>query len=201
MENGASLAMRVLVVDDEIRVAENIAAALRENAGLAVDVANSGPDGVEFARQTGYDLILLDLMLPGMDGLQVLRAMRAAGQSAPVLVLTAVAEKASVVSLLNAGADDYLAKPFDLGELLARAKALIRRSNGVSHPKIQVADLIIDTIEKTVSVGVTSELIRGDVFFWGALMAGALLGSIPVAVIYSFFVEHYVAGLTGSVKG
>ena len=145
--------MRVLVVDDEIRVAENIAAALRENAGLAVDVANSGPDGVEFARQTGYDLILLDLMLPGMDGLQVLRAMRAAGQSAPVLVLTAVAEKASVVSLLNAGADDYLAKPFDLGELLARAKALIRRSNGVSHPKIQVADLIIDTIEKTVSVG------------------------------------------------
>ncbi len=145
--------MRVLVVDDEIRVAENIAAALRENAGLAVDVANSGHDGVEFARQTGYDLILLDLMLPGMNGLQVLRAMRAAGQSAPVLVLTDVAEKASVVSLLNAGADDYLAKPFDLGELLARAKALIRRSNGVSHPKIQVADLIIDTIEKTVSVG------------------------------------------------
>ena len=145
--------MRVLVIEDEVRVAENIAAALRESAGLAVDVAHSGPEGVEFARQTSYDLVLLDLMLPGADGLQVLRAMRAAGQTAPVMVLTAVAEKASVVSLLNAGADDYLAKPFDLGELLARAKALIRRSKGVSHPKIQVADLVIDTVEKTVTVG------------------------------------------------
>lgn len=145
--------MRVLVIEDEVRVAENIAAALRENAGLAVDMAHSGPDGVEFARQTSYDLILLDLMLPGVDGLQVLRTMRAAGQTAPVLVLTAVAEKASVVSLLNAGADDYLAKPFDLGELLARAKALIRRGKGLSHPKIQIADLVIDTVEKAVTVG------------------------------------------------
>lgn len=145
--------MRVLVIEDEVRVAENIAAALRENAGLAVDMAHSGPDGVEFARQTSYDLILLDLMLPGVDGLQVLRTMRAAGQTAPVLVLTAVTEKASVVSLLNAGADDYLAKPFDLGELLARAKALIRRGKGLSHPKIQIADLVIDTVEKAVTVG------------------------------------------------
>lgn len=144
--------MRVLIIEDEVRVAENIAAALRESAGQAVDLAHSGPDGIEFARQTSYDLILLDLMLPGFDGLHVLHAMRAAGQTAPVLVLTAVTEKTSVVSLLNAGADDYLAKPFDLGELLARAKALIRRGKGVSHPKIQVADLVIDTLEKTVTV-------------------------------------------------
>jgi DNA-binding response OmpR family regulator len=144
--------MRVLVVEDEVRVAENIAAALRESAGLAVDVAHTGPDGVEFGRQANYDLIVLDLMLPGMGGEGVLRAIRTGGQTAPVLVLTAVAEKASVVALLNAGADDYLAKPFDLGELLARAKALIRRSKGVSHPKIQVADLIIDTLEKSVTV-------------------------------------------------
>lgn len=145
--------MRVLVVEDEVRVAENIAAALRESAGLAVDVALSGPEGVEFARQASYDLILLDLMLPGRNGLEVLRSMRAGGQTAPVMVLTAVAEKTSVVSLLNAGADDYLAKPFDLGELLARVKALIRRGKGVSHPKIQVADLVIDTVEKTVMIG------------------------------------------------
>jgi DNA-binding response OmpR family regulator len=144
--------MRVLVVEDEVRVAENIAAALRESAGLAVDLAPSGPEGVEFARQANYDLIILDLMLPGMSGQTVLQDLRANGQTAPVLILTAVAEKASVVRLLDAGADDYLAKPFDLGELLARSKALIRRGKGLSHPKIQVADLVIDTLEKTVTV-------------------------------------------------
>ena len=144
--------MRVLVIEDEVRVAENIAAALRESAGLAVDVATTGPEGMELGRQADYDLIILDLMLPGMSGQAVLDALRFRGQPAPVLVLTAVAEKASVVRLLNAGADDYLAKPFDLGELLARAKALIRRGKGLSHPKIQVADLVIDTLEKSVTV-------------------------------------------------
>jgi len=144
--------MRVLVIEDEARVAENIAAALRESAGLAVDVARTGLDGVELGRQANYDLILLDLMLPGIDGQGVLQAIRAKGQTAPVLVLTAVMEKASIVKLLNAGADDYLAKPFDLGELLARVKALIRRGKGVSHPRIEVADLVIDTLEKTVTV-------------------------------------------------
>ena len=144
--------MRVLVVEDEPRVAENIAAALRESARLAVDLASNGPDGVDLGRHANYDLIVLDLMLPGLSGLGVLKALRARGQTAPVLVLTAVAEKASIVQLLNAGADDYLAKPFDLGELLARAKALIRRGKGVSHPLIHVADLVIDTLERTVTV-------------------------------------------------
>ena len=144
--------MRVLVVEDEVRVAENIAAALRENAGLAVDLAHGGLDAVELGRQSVYDLLILDLMLPQLGGLEVLRQIRALGQTAPVLILTAVVEKASVISLLNSGADDYLAKPFDLGELLARAKALIRRGKGVSHPKIRVADLVIDTIERTVTV-------------------------------------------------
>jgi len=145
--------MRALIVEDEARVAENIAAALRESAGLAVDIAMNGRDGVELGRQTHYDLIVLDLMLPGLNGLAVLKSIRAKGQTAPVLVLTAVGEKTSIVSLLNAGADDYLAKPFDLGELLARVKALIRRGKGVSHPRIEVADLVIDTLEKTVMVG------------------------------------------------
>lgn len=144
--------MRVLVIEDEVRVAENIAAALRESASLVVDVAYTGSDGAELGRQPNYDLIIMDLMLPTMGGLEVLTAIRGRGQTCPVLILTAVAEKASVVKLLNAGADDYLAKPFDLGELLARAKALIRRGKGVSHPKIEVADLVIDTIEKTVTV-------------------------------------------------
>ncbi|HEY1807564.1 MAG TPA: response regulator transcription factor [Acidobacteriaceae bacterium] len=142
--------MRVLIVEDEARVADNIAEALRESAGLAVDVARNGRDGIELGQQANYDLIILDLMLPGVSGREVLRAIRAKGQTAPVMVLTAVLEKASIVSLLNAGADDYLAKPFDLGELLARVKALIRRGKGVSHPRIKIADLVIDTLEKTV---------------------------------------------------
>jgi len=144
--------MRVLVIEDEVRVAENIATALRESAGLAVDVARTGRDGLELGQRANYDLIILDLMLPGLSGREVLRAIRGKGQAAPVLVLTAVADKASIVSLLNAGADDYLAKPFDLGELLARVKALIRRGKGVSHPRIEIAQLVVDTLEKTVTV-------------------------------------------------
>ena len=98
--------MRVLVVEDEARVAENIAEALRESAGLAVDMARDGRDGIELGKQANYDLIILDLMLPGVGGREVLQAIRARGQTAPVLILTAVAEKASIVNLLNAGADD-----------------------------------------------------------------------------------------------
>ena len=113
--------MRALIVEDEIRLAENIATALRENVGLAVDVVYTGREGIQFGQQQNYDLIVLDLMLPGVDGLGVLEGVRAQGQSAPVLILTALTEKPKVVQLLNAGADDYLAKPFDLGEFLARA--------------------------------------------------------------------------------
>lgn len=143
--------MRALVVEDEIRLAENLAAAMREGPGLAVDLAHTGAEGVSLGQEPNYDLIVLDLMLPGIDGLGVLKAIRAKGQTAPVLVLTAVAEKASVVALLNAGADDYLPKPFDLGEFMARAKALIRRGKGVSHPVLRIGSLVIDTIEKTVT--------------------------------------------------
>lgn len=145
--------MRVLVVEDELRLAENIAAALREGPGYAVDIANDGHDALHLGEAGGYDLIILDLMLPGIDGLQVLRRIRTKGQNAPVLVLTAISGKASIVELLNAGADDYLGKPFDLGEFLARAKALVRRGKGVGHPVIKVGQLTIDTLEKTVARG------------------------------------------------
>lgn len=142
--------MRVLVVEDEVRVAENIAAALREGPGYAVDLAYDGKDGVLLGESGNYDLIVLDLMLPGMDGLRLLRHIRSKGHSVPVLVLTAVSSKQSTIELLNAGADDYLGKPFDLGELLARAKALIRRGKGVGHPVIRIGRLTVDTLERTV---------------------------------------------------
>ena len=126
--------MRVLIVEDEPRLAENIARSLRESAGYAVDVAADGQEGLFLAESNTYDVVLLDLMLPKMDGMQLLTRIRQAGQLTPVLVLTARDDKESVVALLNAGADDYLTRPFDLGELLARAKALIRRGKGQPSP-------------------------------------------------------------------
>ena len=142
--------MRVLIIEDERRLAENIARSLRESAGYAVDVAFDGEEGLFMAESNPYDLVILDLMLPKLDGLSVLQRMRGDGSGVPVLVLTARDEKESIVSLLNAGADDYVAKPFDLGELLARAKALIRRGKGQSAPVLKVGDIEISTADLTV---------------------------------------------------
>jgi len=127
-----------------------MARSFRESSGYAVDIANDGEDGLFMAQSNPYDAVLLDLMLPRMDGVAVLRAIRATHQHTPVLVLTARDEKESIVSLLNAGADDYLTKPFDLGELLARVKALIRRGKGQGSPVLKVGDLQINTVDRTV---------------------------------------------------
>jgi len=142
--------MRVLIVEDEQRLAENVARSLRESAGYAVDIAPDGEEGLFMAHSSPYDLLILDLMLPKIDGLTLLKQLRSAGIQFPVLVLTARDEKESVVELLNAGADDYVAKPFDLGELLARAKALIRRGKGQSAAVLKVADIEINTADLTV---------------------------------------------------
>jgi two-component system response regulator PhoP len=142
--------MRVLIVEDETRLAENIARSLRESAGYAVDVAPDGEEGLFLAGANVYDLLLLDLMLPKLSGFEVLSRIRQAGQPTPVLVLTARDDKESVVALLNAGADDYLTKPFDLGELLARVKALIRRGKGQPTAVLQAADLQLNTVNRTV---------------------------------------------------
>jgi two-component system response regulator PhoP len=152
--------VRVLVIEDEVRLSENIAAALREGAGFAVDCALDGETGWQLTRNPAsqgaagqsscYDLIVLDLMLPGLDGLAVLRRVRAARDRTPVLILTARSERKSVIELLNAGADDYLTKPFDLGELIARAKALIRRGKGGADPTLRLNDIELNTLEQTV---------------------------------------------------
>ena len=142
--------MRVLVVEDEVRLAENIAAALREGPSFAVDCAEDGSTGLHLAENRCYDLLILDLMLPGLDGLNLLQKLRAGGDSVPVLILTARSETESIVTLLNAGADDYLTKPFDLGELLARTKALIRRGKGVANPLLRLSDLEVNTVEQSV---------------------------------------------------
>ena len=143
--------MRVLVIDDEARLAENISEALRESAGFAVDRAEDGETGITLAANQCYDLIILDLMLPRIDGANVLRRLRSSGDQTPILILTAKDEVKSKIELLNAGADDYLSKPFDLYELLARAKALIRRGKGVAHPTLKSGQLIVNTLEQTVT--------------------------------------------------
>ena len=143
-------ATRILIVEDEVRLAENIATSMREGAGYAVDLAHDGEEGLFMAEANSYDAVLLDLMLPRMDGLELLRRLRKGKQHTPVLVLTASDEKESVIALLNAGADDYLTKPFDLGELLARTKALIRRGKGHSSPVLSLGDLEIDTNDRSV---------------------------------------------------
>jgi len=142
--------MRVLVVEDEVRLAENLGNALRDGPGLAVDWAEDGQTGVDLADNRCYDLIILDLMLPKLDGLSVLKKIRRDGDSTPVLVLTAKDGSSSIIELLNAGADDYLSKPFDLGELIARVKALIRRGKGAAHPTLHFADIELNTLEQTV---------------------------------------------------
>ncbi len=145
--------MRVLIVEDETRLAENLAAAFRETSGMAVDHADNGIDGEQLAQQGCYDLIILDLMLPGQNGLTTLRHLRAAKIATPTLILTAREGAESTIELLNAGADDYLSKPFDLGELLARAKALIRRGKGNADPLLRAGDVMVNTLEQTVHRG------------------------------------------------
>jgi DNA-binding response OmpR family regulator len=142
--------MRALVVEDEKRLAQNVADGLRQCAGYAVDVAADGESGLFMAENNVYDLVVLDLMLPKLSGPVVLERYRRSGHEAPVLILTARDDKQSIIRLLNTGADDYLSKPFDLGELLARAKALVRRGKGRPQPVLTIGDLEINLAERTV---------------------------------------------------
>jgi two-component system OmpR family response regulator len=142
--------MRILVVEDEPRLVRSLAKALREE-GYAVDMAETGDDGLFKAETYDYDLVLLDVMLPKMDGWQVLQHLRKT-KSTPVLMLTARDATTDRVKGLDTGADDYLVKPFDLTELLARVRALIRRSAGKADSSLNLGDVKIDTKAKAVTL-------------------------------------------------
>jgi len=142
--------MRVLIVEDEIRLAENIAAAFRDGPGFAVDICHDGEEALLACNAVEYDLIVLDLMLPKHSGSHVLQTLRARGRQMPVLVLTAVSATQSTIELLNLGADDYMSKPFDLGELIARSRALIRRGKGVRQTSLTFGGLTLDFSAQTV---------------------------------------------------
>jgi two-component system OmpR family response regulator len=140
--------MRLLVIEDEPRLLRSLAKALRE-AGYAVDTAADGEDGHFKAAASDYDAIILDVMLPKLDGWQVLEKLRAHKRT-PVLMLTARDATGDRIRGLDGGADDYLTKPFDLAELLARVRAIIRRAAGQVHPQLQLGDVTLDTRSKTV---------------------------------------------------
>ena len=142
--------MRVLIVEDETRLAANIARSLRESAGYAVDCIADGAEGLYMAQSNPYDLVVLDLMLPRVDGRTILRRLRESGATFPVLVLTARDDKETIIHVLNDGADDYVSKPFDLGELIARAKALVRRGKGQSAASLRVGNIEVNTADRTV---------------------------------------------------
>jgi two-component system OmpR family response regulator len=142
-------AMRILVVEDEPRLRANLAKALREE-GYAVDVSADGDDALFKAETYEYDAIVLDVMLPELDGWQVLAGLRKKKQT-PVLMLTARDAHADRVRGLDTGADDYLVKPYDLSELLARIRALIRRSAKKTTNQLQIGDVMLDTRARAVT--------------------------------------------------
>jgi len=141
--------MRVLIVEDYEPLRETLGQALRE-AGFAVDATGDGDDGLWHARSNDYDVIVLDLLLPGTDGLTMLTRLRGEGADTHIIVITAKGDVEDRVRGLDLGADDYLAKPFSLNELVARVRALARRKYGAKDPVIRVADLAIDTVRRVV---------------------------------------------------
>ncbi len=142
--------MRLLLVEDDSRIARFVAKGLREQA-YAVDIAATGEDALYQADINPYDLVILDVLIPGRDGFAVCRELRKSGKRMPILMLTARDAVEDRVTGLDHGADDYLTKPFEFRELLARLRALLRRSGELHPPRLAVADLILDTAAQSVS--------------------------------------------------
>lgn len=175
--------MRILLVEDEPGAAQMLTKGLREQT-YAVDVAEDGDAAIYQASINDYDLILLDVMLPGKNGFEVCRELRAAGLAMPVLMLTARDAVEDRIAGLNTGADDYLTKPFDFQELLARVRALFRRGPVLSSETIEVADLVINTSARRVRrAGSRIELTAKEyaLLEYLARRAGQVVGRADIA--------------------
>ena len=147
---GKGETMRVLLIEDDEKTASYILNGLRE-CGFTADHAANGPDGLHLATTSEYDAVVVDRMLPGLDGLAIVRALRAAEIAVPVLILSALAHVDERVTGLRAGGDDYLTKPFAFSELLARLEALFRRPRTiVQQTKLEAGDLVMDLLQRKV---------------------------------------------------
>ncbi len=144
--------MKVLIVDDEVKLADVIGEIMRRNK-FVVDVVYDGEDGYFYAKKGDYDVVVLDVMMPGMDGFQVVQKLREAKCNVPVLMLTAKDEVASRVKGLDCGADDYLTKPFATEELLARVRALARRQSEIVYDTLSFSDVVLNTSNYTLTCG------------------------------------------------
>ena len=144
--------MRALLVEDDVSSARGIAMMLR-STGAIVDQTDTGEEGLELARHYDYDVVVLDLMLPDMEGYEVVRRMRAGRIETPVLILSGLSRPQAKVKGFGVGADDYLTKPFDAAELQARIQAVIRRSKGYSQPLLKIGNLQLNLDSREVHVG------------------------------------------------
>lgn len=162
--------MRTLVIEDDPKLGRLLRRGLTEE-GFSVDLAADGEEGLHLATTEAYDAVVLDLMIPKIPGVQVLASMRKAGRDTPVLILTARDAPQEKVAGLNAGADDYMTKPFTFAELIARLRALIRRSKRVATAVIRIGDLEIDTAARRVSRGGKTIELRAKEFALLELLA------------------------------
>jgi DNA-binding response OmpR family regulator len=175
--------MRLLLVEDDPRIARFVAKGLREQA-YAVDVSATGDDALYQAAISTYDLVILDVMIPGRNGFEVCRELRKSGQRMPILMLTARDAVEDRITGLDHGADDYLTKPFEFRELLARLRALLRRSGELRPAKIVVADLVLDTAAQSVSRAGRSVTLTAKEFAlleYLARNAGRVVGRADIA--------------------
>ncbi len=180
--------MKVLIIEDEQRLAQLLKKGLEE-CSFTVDLAFDGEEGLYMAENYPYDGVVLDLTLPKMDGLKILSSLRSMNRDVPVLIVTARGEVDDRINGLNIGADDYLPKPFDLNELIARLKTIIRRSKGKASPILTITDLVIDTNARVVKRGGAEIVLSAKEY---ALLAYLALNNGRV-VSRTELVEHLYA--------
>ncbi len=195
---------RILLVEDDHPLRASIARGLEE-AGYLVDQAATGPEALVLAQSKPYDALLLDILVPGIRGDVLCGKLRVAGIRSPILMLTALDAIDQRIAGLDAGADDYLTKPFDFGELLARLRALLRRSRDVLAPRISVGDLSIDTVRHAVRRGNRDIPLTGkeyDFLLCLAVNAGRVVSRAELTqdvwggeTVYSNIIDVYVSRL------
>jgi DNA-binding response OmpR family regulator len=187
--------MRVLIIEDEIKLARNITRVLDEEYSWAADISTDGEDGRHLAMTNTYDLIILDIGLPKVDGLEILKDLRQKGKTTPVLILTARDDTRDIIQGLESGSDDYVVKPFDMKELIARCQALVRRSYGRVDPVIIIGGLSINTVKHQVIINKTQlhlSAMEYRLIEYLAMRAGEVVSKADIIEhLYSFDSENF----------